>query len=60
MPITEEIKQSVLAYERRFMFMGCVDLIALFDSLKEHPDQARLFIETRREIRRESRITRIC
>jgi hypothetical protein len=56
MPITETCRQSVLAFEKRFIVLGgAVDLLALFDALRPNPEQTRLYVHVSRVMRAEGR-----
>ncbi len=60
MPLTQEIRQNVLAYEQRFkLYTGAIDLLDLYDSLREWPENLRYYIEACREMRAEKRTTSI-
>jgi hypothetical protein len=55
--ITPECRQSVLSFEHRFRdtVTGHVDLLAVFDALKQRPPaEMRIYIEASREMRAES------
>jgi hypothetical protein len=51
---SETTRQSVRDFEKRFTIVtGNVDLMALFNELRQYPEQMRLYIEVSRDLRAE-------
>jgi len=58
-PTSPQCRQSVLNYERRFrdFTTGDIDILALFDSLRDQPAQMALYLQASREMRAERKRT---